>query len=96
LSDGENARFIVNVLLKTDTTKKFLADLRLIILEINGTTQRFCMIYQVVFSHVKLPHLGKDWPSPNIFRHGGFGTHLSACKIPSSILGGKNGLMEKF
>jgi hypothetical protein len=25
------------------------------------------MIYQVVFSHVKLPHLGMNKPSPNIF-----------------------------
>jgi hypothetical protein len=38
----------------------FLSDQRLIIQELNGTTQRFCIIYQVDFSNVKLPHLGMN------------------------------------
>jgi hypothetical protein len=34
--------------------------------------ERLCIIYQVDFSNVKLPHLGMNYPSPNIFRHAGF------------------------
>jgi hypothetical protein len=63
--------------------------------------QRFCMIDQVVFSHVNLFHLGKNWQSPNIFRHAGFPSVVvfmcaSYAQDPSSIMGGNNGLMGNF
>jgi hypothetical protein len=69
----------------------FLADLRLNYLRIKWNDT--AILHDLSRSF----HPRKTTTSPDIFRHAGFrNVVVITRKIPSSILGGNNGLLEKF
>jgi hypothetical protein len=98
LSDGENASFIVNVLLQTDTRKKFFSWFALNYFRYKWNDTAILHDRSSSFFLRKTSTSGNKLAIAEDLS--AFGFSYVRChhvrKIPSSILGGNNVLMEKF